>query len=85
MDHLSLQDRVSTNVRILLDRRGRSHGYLAALLGMDYTDVTNRLDGIVRWDTVDIERAAEVLGVPWQLLVKHNEVEVVRRAAQPDK
>lgn len=60
----SLKDRVATEVRAEVARQRLTHRELGERLKLAQPSVTKRLNGVIPFDLVDLERFAEALGVP---------------------
>jgi hypothetical protein len=65
-----LNARISENVRVELLRQSRSVGWLAYTLGMSRRALAQRLDGAVSFDTGDLQRLTEALGVGVAALIR---------------
>lgn len=56
--------RVAAEVRAEVGRQQLTHRGLAELLGLSQPQVTKRLNGVLPFDTAELDRVADVLGVP---------------------
>lgn len=77
------QDRVSENVRYLIGKRRTSGRRLATALGLSSSGMTNRLNGLVKWNVDEVEAVARELHVPWPWLFL-TEAELVTKCTAPD-
>ncbi|WP_425539408.1 DUF739 family protein [Microaceticoccus formicicus] len=46
-------------------------GRFAESMNMSYTSASNKLNNIVPWDQLEIERAVEVLDLNWELIEEY--------------
>lgn len=60
----SLTLRVAAEVRAEVARQQLTHRALGEKLGLSQPQVTKRLNGVLPLDTAELDRIAEVLGVP---------------------
>ncbi len=60
----SLTLRVAAEVRAEVARQRLTHSKFGELLGLSQPQVTKRLNGVIALDTAELDRIAEVLGVP---------------------
>lgn len=60
----SLTLRVAAEVRAEVARQQLTHKQLADQLGISQPQMTKRLNGVLAMDTTELDRIAEILGVP---------------------
>jgi DNA-binding Xre family transcriptional regulator len=76
---MSLQERMSANVRVITAARHMSAADLAAAMGLGRTAVVSKLVGRVRWNLDDLEAVAAALDLdPGQLVSEEWELRAVR-------
>lgn len=68
-DVMSVQDVISSVVRLLMALRGETQGDVAAALELPRVSVVNRLAGRTRWTSDDLDRLASHFQVPVSVLV----------------
>lgn len=65
----SMQARLTENIRTLRGFRGISQAAIARGIGIDAAGVTARVKAETEWRPSDIEKVADILGVPWPWLL----------------
>ncbi|MDF7663313.1 helix-turn-helix transcriptional regulator [Bifidobacterium sp. ESL0763] len=66
---MSLQDKVTFNLRLLLMLRDRTQKDLAKAIGIAGATLSQKFSGRTRWNLDDIEKASDFLNVKPEALV----------------
>lgn len=65
---LTKDEKIGRVIAAVLDLTGMQQAYLAALIGMKPSTLSNKINGLRPWKSSEVERVAQALGVPEPML-----------------